>query len=140
MVWICYPLVSMDDWQLLFTVPPMIAPEDEESSTPREQLSEEPFAKELQRYYGEQLRKDVHLAQDFYRALCDNIWYGSTEETRGQKLNYSWRGAGEIIATVRTASGCPAEDYMDYYRLGNEGQISDEVAQKLRNLGYQLQP
>lgn len=79
-----------------------------------------------------QLRQDVYLAQDLYRAISNNVWI-----KQGQNYAYNQRQAGQLVASVRNASGCPREDYHDYLGLAGAGQVSAEIEQKLNNLGYQ---
>ena len=80
---------------------------------------------------GYELRKDVDLAVALNRALCNTTW------TKGSRqYSFTWRAAGEAVAWIRMASGCPAEDYLDYYLSGNEGYCEPALLLRLRGLGY----
>ena len=63
----------------------------------------------------EKIRRDDAYAQNFYAALCNQVWQ---EQDAWQILSdrtwsCSWRGAGGIVADIR-GSG----DYMDWYCSG----------------------
>ena len=44
-------------------------------------------------------------ARELYAALCNNIW-----EKNGQKLDCTWRAAGQIVADMRNDLQLPLED------------------------------
>jgi hypothetical protein len=78
----------------------------------------------------EQLRdklKDRKYAEDLYSALCNNEF---TKE--GKEWSCTWRYAGGMIARLRGEG----EDYLDYYCIGNEGNITEQVKEDLEALGW----
>jgi hypothetical protein len=87
--------------------------------------------KELEDVFSFEIRKDVDRAYDLYRALCNNVW-----ERDGHSYSFTWRSAGEVVSAIRNRSGCPHEDYMDYYLSGQEGYIAPWLEHRLNILGY----
>lgn len=71
---------------------------------------------------------DAVVADETYRALCNVIWRHSD----GEEWTCSWRTAGAIVADLRRRG----EDYLDYYCLGREGEISPRVASVLAEAGW----
>ena len=86
---------------------------------------------ELLQHFGYDIRKDVDLAEELYRALCNNIWRRGDDT-----LRLTWREAGEEVALIRTKSGCPVEDYSDFYLSGREGEVSPWVEARMSALGF----
>lgn len=82
-------------------------------------------------HFGYEIRKDVDLAVELYRALCNNIWIRGDE-----KIDFTWRAAGEEVAALRTEAGCPVEEVTDYYLSGGEGEVSPWVETKMAALGF----
>jgi len=96
--------------------------------------------------------QSVELAEDFYRALCNQTWYKIHKLTQEEKNlivierlrgNYdinswsvSWRCAGEIISTIRNRHYDVNENYLDFYCSGNEGFISDLVKDCFLEMGW----
>ena len=101
----------------------------------------------------DKIRRDDAYAQNFYAALCDQVWY---EQDAWQILGdrtwcCSWRTAAAIVADIR-GSG----DYIDWYCSGSfvwhdqdgyepttvekryvaEGMITAEIRQDLASLGW----
>lgn len=106
-----------------------------------------------------ELVMDKEFAGELYSALCNMRWWkfpedaelatihalmkGSPEDFESDKdcLSYSWRTAGGIVADLRNPGlrkkgGEPLEGYMDWYCHGNEGLVSEKVADELSALGW----
>jgi hypothetical protein len=93
--------------------------------------------------------KDVEVARDFYRALCNVDWYLIKDPIpedeqiinilKGEKTFYwscSWRHAGGVIADIRNANYNTAEDYMDFYCSDDEGTITEQVRECFERMGW----
>lgn len=68
--------------------------------------------------------KDPAYAKALYAALCNNIFE--------KQWSCSWRYAGGIVARLR------GEDYLDYYCSGSEGEVTEEIREDLRLLGWKV--
>lgn len=95
---------------------------------------------EMELYRSEKLcekTKDYKYAQSLYAALCNNVFVKSPEE---KPWSCTWRYAGGILAKMRGEG-----DYLDFYCSSfqrhdsdvGEGFISQEVAQDLKELGWE---
>lgn len=77
-------------------------------------------------------------ARKLYAALCNTDWIRIEvipllrQDPDRDLWGCSWRSAGGIIANMREEG-----DYIDWYCSGNEGYIDPEVAQDLKELGWQ---
>lgn len=105
-------------------------------------------------------QEDRYYAQNLYCAWCNMKWC-KRELWPVLKEEYwtaSWRGAGGIVAELRGMG----EDYMDYYCSGikgglsydtkdddeyfeknryvSEGEVTEEIATDLNNLGWMPVP
>lgn len=93
--------------------------------------------------------KDIEVARDFYRALCNVYWYPQVEPIpedeqiikalKGESPTYwscSWRTAGGYIAEIRNAHYNTTENYMDYYCSGDEGTITGLVEECFDRMGW----
>jgi len=93
--------------------------------------------------------KDIEVAKDFYRALCNVDWYPNQEPIpedeqiikalKGEKApswSCSWRGAGRMIAEIRNKHYNCAETYMDFYCSGQEGTVTDQVRDCFERMGW----
>jgi hypothetical protein len=89
--------------------------------------------KDIEQVLSIEMRKDVDRAYDVYRALCNNVW-----QKDGHSYSFTWRSAGEIVSAIRNRSGCPVEDYLDYYMSGKEGYIAPWLEDRLNILGYTI--
>lgn len=76
----------------------------------------------------EQKVQDDQYAEALYSALCNNEFIKD-----GEKWSCSWRSAGGVVASLRWKN----EDYTYFYCAGNEGNITDEIRQDLKNLGWE---
>jgi hypothetical protein len=82
--------------------------------------------------------KDNEYAKKLYAALCNTDWIRIEvipllrQDPDKDKWGCSWRYAGGIVAHMREEG-----DYIDWYCSGNEGYIDPEVAQDLKELGWQ---
>lgn len=96
---------------------------------------------------------DNRYAQNFYAALCNNIWQKQDVWTvlTDRTWSCSWRGAGGIVADIRGEG-----DYLDWYCSGMiqshpdddlggadslkgyvaEGTVTDEIRQDLAQIGW----
>ena len=78
---------------------------------------------------AERVQNDETFALELYAALCNMRWsHASVEEP----ASLSWRGAGGTVADLRGMG----EDYLAYYWSGNEGTVSDAVADALSSRGW----
>ena len=101
----------------------------------------------------DKIRRDDAYAQNFYAALCDQVWY---EQDAWQILGdrtwcCSWRTAAAIVADIRGEG-----DYLDWYCSGSfvwhdqdgyeptavekryvaEGMITAEIQHDLAQIGW----
>jgi hypothetical protein len=97
--------------------------------------------------------KDVQIARDFYRALCNVQWVKIShlpedeqiiEKLKGIGPNFiwsvTWRSAGGIIADIRNKYYNTSDDYMDFYCSGDEGHITDLVRECFYRMGWKPLP
>ena len=75
---------------------------------------------------------DDNFANDLYAGLCNVTWIHSS----GVEWDCSWRYAGGIIADIRGRG----EIYLDFYCSGNEGIVTDAVAELMSKLGWAPEP
>ena len=83
----------------------------------------------------EKIRKkldDLLYAYKLYNALCNNEWISTKSKDIYQ---CSWRHAGSIVAHNRRYN----ESYMDFYCTGEEGQIDQEIAEDLLEIGWKCE-
>ena len=93
--------------------------------------------------------KDIEVAKDFYRALCNVDWYPiiaplPEDEQIISKLkgespecwSCSWRAAGRYIAEIRNQHYNCAETYLDFYCSGDEGTVTDQVRECFERMGW----
>jgi hypothetical protein len=92
--------------------------------------------------------KDISIATDFYRALCNMRWKKITALDKQEQIidklkgidsliwSCSWRSSGGIIADIRNKHYNTTEDYMDYYCAGQEGEISPLVERCFNDIGW----
>ena len=82
--------------------------------------------------------KDDDYAKKLYAALCNTDWLRCEvipllrQHPDKDMWHCSWRYAGGIVAHMREEG-----DYIDWYCSGNEGYIDPEVAEDLKELGWQ---
>ena len=78
---------------------------------------------------------DDGFADELYAAMCNVGWLktqtGAADATP-VPWSCSWRSSGGIVADLRNKG----EEYLDFYCLGREGQVSQRVAQALAELGW----
>ena len=98
----------------------------------------------------EKVRNDKVYAQNLYAALCNNDFrkLEVVPILKEENWHCSWRYAGGIIADMRQEG-----DYIDWYCSGirdidyndraldtnvyvSEGQVTDQIRQDLKNLGW----
>lgn len=79
--------------------------------------------------------QDKDYAQSIYAALCNMQWrkLAVWSVLKDDLWSCSWRAAGGIVADLRPDAN---EDYMNWYCSGNEGQVTEEVAEDLLRLGW----
>ncbi len=75
------------------------------------------------------VRSDV-FATLLYGALCNTVWL---HKATGTVWSCSWRKAGGIVATLRCRG-----DYVDWYCVGGEGLIDEQVLAEIEMLGWEL--
>jgi len=82
----------------------------------------------------ERVLADKDYAEDLYRALCNMRWRKREVMPllRNEMWSCSWRYAGGIVADIRQEG-----DYMDWYCLGGEGTVSEEIEKDLLDLGWE---
>lgn len=98
------------------------------------------------------LLADIDVAVEFYSALCNMRWrkivYIPDDVLIIDKLkgiesdlwSCSWRYSGGVIADIRNDNYNTAEDYMDFYCRGNEGHVSDRVAECFKRMAWEPVP
>ena len=96
--------------------------------------------------------KDVEIARDFYRALCNVEWFKDVNLSEDIKIinrlkdndvpasTYSWRASGGLIAEIRSDHYGTNEDYMDFYCSGDEAYVSPLVKECFKKLGWRPGP
>ena len=76
---------------------------------------------------------DETFAQELYAALCNMRWRKyDWDAQRAPLASMSWRGAGDLVATLEGGDG----SYLDFYCSGNEGEVSERVRVALGDLGW----
>lgn len=81
-------------------------------------------------------------AEDVYRSLCNVGWALESSPAKSygdinllgvdrSAIAYSWRAAGALVADL-VGEG---EDYLDYYCVGREGTITDEIRSLFKSKG-----
>ena len=98
-------------------------------------------------WFVAKVRASEAYAQNLYAAMCNNdfqkieVWAILTDDV----WSCSWRGAGGVIADLRNEG-----DYLTWYCSGimsegnyiegyvQEGVITEEIAEDLRKLGWQV--
>ena len=88
------------------------------------------FEEDLQQL-KERIADNLDFATDVYGALCNMRW--QSVENKENIYSCSWRYAGGVIAGMR----CEGESYLDFYCSGGEGNVTEEVKEDLRKLGWQ---
>lgn len=96
--------------------------------------------------------RDSYIAQEFYRALCNMRWRKTNHLPDDEKIidklkgihsdvwHCSWRASGGIIADIRNVNYNLQEDYMNYYCIGAEGEVSDTVRECFERMGWEPYP
>lgn len=74
----------------------------------------------------QKMRSSKNYCERFYATLCNNVFTKNNQED-----SYSWRSSGGFVADV-LGSG----DYLNWYCSGGEGNVDDEVAEDLKELGW----
>lgn len=82
----------------------------------------------------EKVLTDIYYAEDLYRALCNMQWRKREVMPllRNERWSCSWRYAGGIVADIIQEG-----DYMDWYCIGGEGTVSEEIKKDLFDLGWE---
>jgi hypothetical protein len=73
--------------------------------------------------------RDFSFAGDLYGALCSLGWHN--EET-GKQYWGSWRAGAETLVSMRGLN----ESYTDFFLMGNEGLLTEEVNEMLEDIGW----
>jgi hypothetical protein len=96
--------------------------------------------------------RDNALANEFYSALCNTRWRLIVEKSEDIRIidklkgeepgvwSCSWRYAGGIIAEIRSDHHGVNENYIDFYCLGNEGEVSELVRECFERMGWEPYP
>ena len=92
-------------------------------------LKDNPRFEQIIRQNFQEDVKDDSFAQHLYASLCNTIWYNETTE---DIYSCSWGYAGGLVASMRFKG----EGYLNFYCSGEEGDIHDDVYDKLKKLGY----
>ncbi len=82
----------------------------------------------------EKCQQSEQYAQSLYGALCNMQWK-YIEQPKSELWTCSWRYSGGIIARI-IGEG----DYFDWYCSGNEGQVTDEIADDILTLNWKPIP
>jgi hypothetical protein len=93
--------------------------------------------------------RDIFIATDFYRALCNVEWCPSEDylpddekiikKLKGEKEYYwvcSWKAASGYIAEIRNIHHNESDDYMSFYCAGGEGMVSPLVQECFERMGW----
>lgn len=72
--------------------------------------------------------QDDDIAVELYAALCNVTWRKGAES-----YDCSWRHAGGVVAELRGHN----ESYVDFYCAGNEGEVTDRIADFLKAIGWE---
>jgi hypothetical protein len=88
---------------------------------------------------------NYNFSQNFYAALCNTVWVDSNNN----EFFFSWRGAGNLVSSIRNRFFETNEDYLDFYCSGikpdynsqldsnfvEEGFVTPEVSEFMESLG-----
>jgi hypothetical protein len=86
----------------------------------------------------QKIRTDTDYAQEFYAALCNNIFHKRNEDPDAL-FSFSWRHAGAVVADVRRQG-----DYLDWYCSGivatnvREGSVTETVRDDLKKINWDV--
>jgi hypothetical protein len=78
---------------------------------------------------------DERFAVDLYRSLANRRWFriGDSENA----VSLSWARAEDIVNLLRRRHG---KEPLTLFQTGHEGELSDEVREELRRLGWASEP
>lgn len=73
--------------------------------------------------------RDFEFAQDLYGALSSIGW---RSDRTGKEYWGTWRRAAEIVTSMRGLGEC----YTDFFLMGNEGRLTEDVNDLLTEIGW----
>lgn len=86
----------------------------------------DPFEHAVETALGDRVRADERFAELLWGALSNVEWSHD-----GQRINYSWRAAGDLVAALRREG-----NYLDWYCSGCAGIVPTEIAEAMAKLGW----
>jgi hypothetical protein len=90
---------------------------------PWEAYADDLFAQALNRALGARIRESDLVARAVWGSLANCDWYRQTDQGEPMEAWYSFRAAGDLIASIRGKG-----DYMDWYCSAPAGVVDQEVA------------
>lgn len=88
------------------------------------------FEQTVELLFGEELRADKGLADQFWGALANIDWFGPAEE----EIGYSFRAAGDLLAAIRRDTG--RMTYMNYYCSAPYGRVPEWISERMGAEGW----
>lgn len=91
-------------------------------------------------WVAEKARASRDYAKSLYAALCNNEFQKICvfEALKNTSWYCSWRGAGSLVSTLCNIGSYHTTDYLDFYCSGNEGNVTQEVAEDLKKLEWRV--
>ena len=97
-----------------------------------EEYIEDDFAQSLNKVMGDLIREDLEYAYEMWGALANVDWERKNEDGSVDIASYSFRAAGDLIASIRS----DGTSYMDYYCSSTDGIVPQYIAQALEEEGW----
>lgn len=79
---------------------------------------EDLFEETVARVFGDRIKDDPLFCANMWSALANVDWHHTSGDTAG----YSFRAAGDLIASIRGEG-----DYMDWYCSGPYATVTEEI-------------
>lgn len=92
------------------------------------------------------LIKDTTFTQNLYAALCNIVWM--KEKDKHNTCSFSWKEAGQIVASIRNKVLGTNDDYIKWWCSGSrhpcsnacklvaEGTVTDKIEELFTNMNW----